>query len=214
MALINKAYFTLPEIMARWAMPRADLAYLGENGLLRLSVRLFGAEFERGTLEEMEPGRWARVMAERIKFEGLAELREWDVHAILRDGHAHVDGFHTDKHCYCELVGEARAMLVREQDLVVARPERDRFEREHGIGKEADAPVKAGSEDHDRAFRHLQVAGKLFSFGIIQAKVVRILHDAALTAAPWRHGKAVLTEAGANSTKMVDVFKSQPTGAS
>lgn len=207
MALINKAYFTIADVTDRWSMPRSDLAYLGENGLLRLSVRLFGVWAERGTLEEMEPGRWARVMSERLRFEGLAELREWDVHAVFRDGQAFVEGFHAGKHGYCELLTPDKPMLVREQDLMVAKPERDRFEREHGIGKE-NATLAARS-DHF-ALRHIQVGDKLFFFGPIQAHVIKLLHDAALTAAPWRLGKTLLTEAGAASTKMVDVFKSQP----
>lgn len=208
MALINKAYFTLSEMKVRWKMPREDLAYLGENGLLRLCVRLFGVWIERGTLEEMEPGRWARVMSEQLRIEGLAELREWDVHAVFRDGQAFVEGFHVGKHGYCELLTPDKPMLVREQDLMVAKPERDRFEREYGIGKET-ASLKTVRQDH-HCLRHIQVGDKLFFFGPIQAHVLKLLHDAALTAAPWRLGKTVLTEAGAASTKMVDVFKSQP----
>ena len=46
MSLIDKAYFTLEELEERWQLPQRDLVYLAENGLLRLSVRLFGVEIE------------------------------------------------------------------------------------------------------------------------------------------------------------------------
>ena len=39
---IEKAYFTLPEVLARWSMPEVDLVYLAENDQLRLSVRMTG----------------------------------------------------------------------------------------------------------------------------------------------------------------------------
>ena len=38
--------------LERWQLPHRDVAYLAENGLLRLSVRLFGVEMEFGTYEE------------------------------------------------------------------------------------------------------------------------------------------------------------------
>ena len=37
---IEKAYFTLPEILDRWSISEADLIYLAENDKLRLSVRV------------------------------------------------------------------------------------------------------------------------------------------------------------------------------
>jgi hypothetical protein len=48
MSLIDKAYFTLEELEERWQLPHRDLVYLAENGLLRMSVRLFGVEIECG----------------------------------------------------------------------------------------------------------------------------------------------------------------------
>jgi hypothetical protein len=46
--------------------------------------------------------------------------------------------------------------------------------------------------------------------GVVQSRVVRILHQAAGSDTPWRPGKAVLSEAGATSCRMTDLFKSQP----
>ena len=44
--------------------------------------------------------------------------------------------------------------------------------------------------------------------GVVQARIVRILHQAADSRSPWCAGKAVLLEAGAASRRMADVFKS------
>jgi len=47
MAGIEKEYFTLDEVESCWDMPRRDLVYLAENGLLKVSVRLYGIRIER-----------------------------------------------------------------------------------------------------------------------------------------------------------------------
>ena len=60
MSLIDKAYFTLEELEERWRLPHRDLVYLAENGLLRLSVRLFGVGMEFGVYEEGADGEWFR----------------------------------------------------------------------------------------------------------------------------------------------------------
>ena len=51
---IEKAYFTLPEILDRWSISEADLIYLAENDKLRLSVRVFGVPLELGDYEETQ----------------------------------------------------------------------------------------------------------------------------------------------------------------
>jgi hypothetical protein len=75
MSLIDKAYFTLGELEERWNLPHRDLAYLAENGLLRLSVRLFGVEMEFGVYEECSGGEWFTVPHERRRFTGFQACR-------------------------------------------------------------------------------------------------------------------------------------------
>ena len=42
--------------------------YLAENGLLRLSVRLFGVWLEFGAYEEYADGQWSSVPLDRHRF--------------------------------------------------------------------------------------------------------------------------------------------------
>ena len=53
---IEKSYFTLPEILARWSMSESDLVYLAENDQLRLSIRVFNLAVELGDYEETPEG--------------------------------------------------------------------------------------------------------------------------------------------------------------
>jgi len=52
MAGIEKDYYILEEIEERWGLPRHDIAYLAENGLLKVSVRLYGIHIEYGSIEQ------------------------------------------------------------------------------------------------------------------------------------------------------------------
>ena len=50
MTRIRKSYFTLEELASGWGLPEADLRYVAENGLLKLSVRVVGVFMEFGIL--------------------------------------------------------------------------------------------------------------------------------------------------------------------
>ncbi|MDP3958522.1 MAG: hypothetical protein Q8Q26_00280 [Pseudorhodobacter sp.] len=58
---IEKAYFTLAEILDRWPISEADLIYLAENDKLRLSVRVFGLKIEFGDYEITDDARRYRI---------------------------------------------------------------------------------------------------------------------------------------------------------
>ena len=68
MAGIEKEYFSLEEIESQWGIPHRDLVYLAENGLLKVSVRLYGIQVENGSIEETEDGEWFSIPEERIWF--------------------------------------------------------------------------------------------------------------------------------------------------
>ena len=68
MAGIEKDYFSLEEIESQWGIPHRDLVYLAENGLLKVSVRLYGIQVENGSIEETEDGEWFSIPEERIWF--------------------------------------------------------------------------------------------------------------------------------------------------
>ena len=100
------------------------------------------------------------------------------------------------------------AIRVRPEHLVVRRAERDRIEAKH---REAGHSVAAGlGFQHSPDYRFVRFGEAVMVLGVVQARIVRILHQAADSHLPWCAGKAVLLEAGAASRRMADVFKSQP----
>ncbi|MDJ0858952.1 MAG: hypothetical protein QNJ03_07725 [Dinoroseobacter sp.] len=205
---IEKAYFTLPEILDRWSISEADLIYLAENDKLRLSVRVFGVPLELGDYEEAHEGEHFRVPTEQSRFSGLLDLYAQDVFQLFRCSEVHLSDFRTPRASYATLYGDADPIFVMIGDLLLRREERDRFEAETGFsGAETgpQLPVFSASPD----YQDVRCGGHQFRLGPIQAQVVRALHEAARRGEAWQSGKAILSAAGSKSLKMSDVFKSQ-----
>lgn len=181
MGLVDKNYYTLEEIEERWMMPRRDLVYLAENGLLRLSIRLFGVRLELGVYEQDANGEYFRVPHEHCTFTGLQDLLERDVFRLFRDGEVQVTRFHAPEPEYRDLIGDS--VTVRFDDLLIRRQERDRVEARHGLVRAGPPAPLAFQELND--FREVRLAGLIFTLGTLQSRIVKRLHQAAISANPW-----------------------------
>jgi len=181
-----------------------DLMYLVENGLLRFSIRLRRAHVERGVFEEIDKGYWQRIPMERSWSDGLEDLLERDAFEVLRFGEAEVHDLHVEGDAYATLIEPTATITVRPEDLLVRRAERDAVEARHDLTPSGSADLR---QFHD--YRQVRIGSLAFTFGPFQAEVVRRLHAAAKAGTPWCMGKAILADAGAASTRMVDIFKSQ-----
>lgn len=210
MRLVQKDYYTIEELLERWEMSRRDFDYLIENGHLRLSIRMFGAFLERGDYEQDPETGWHMVPTDRRRSSGLFDLMERDVHTLLQAGEVLVEYFDVEGDCYCRLSDPSKPVLVRTEDLLVRNEERLRAEKWMLAAASEKAPQgpQALSEDND--YQSVSYNGLAYQFGPIQAGIVSILHRAALEGGSWCSGKSLLTEAGSNSPRMADVFKSQP----
>lgn len=205
---IEKSYFRVPEMLDRWEITERDLAYLAENGLLCVSVRVFNVPIEFGWYEEVEPGRHCSIPEAQRLFSGVLDLFPADVFALFRDQVIYPNHFQVPPPGYACLFESERAPEVRKQDLVVRREERDRFEADqakvNGGGTSA-----AGTFFASPDYQNVRCNGHTFRLGAIQAEVVRLLHEAALLGVPWQNGKVLLEKANSQSLRMSDVFKSK-----
>jgi hypothetical protein len=207
MSLIDKAYFTLEEIEERWQLPHCDVVYLAENGLLKLSVRLFNVRMECGYVEDMDNGDWASIPTDQRWFSGLQDLCRHDAFRLFRDGQASIEVFAAPAHEYCHLLEPTDSIMIRTSDVVVRREERDRVERQHGLVRAGvpGGPVFQQVNDYSE----VRLRGLVFRLGQAQARVIKQLHKAVLGDEPWCVGKALLTSAGSACTRLSDLFKSQ-----
>jgi hypothetical protein len=205
---IEKDYYALEEVEERWAVPRRDLAYLAENGLLKVSVRLYGVRVELGSYEHTDDGQCFSIPEKHVWFQGLQDLRPHDVYKLFHEGEVLVQHFDAPPEQYCDVLHPEDGIVIKKEELVIRREERDRAESKHGLGGTPRSTESVFSHRND--FSDVTLGDRTYTLGTIQAKVVRILHDAATTVAPWRHGKLVLAEAGSSCTRMADLFKTQP----
>jgi hypothetical protein len=206
MGFVEKDYFSLQEIEIRWNLPHEDIAYLAENGLLKISVRVFRVHLEEGIQEQTEDGRWATGLVGREWHSGLLDLQAWDAFVLFRDGVVQIRHVAAEPGQYLSILEPHGGIEARQADIVVRRRERDRVEAQHGLGPEQ-APPSEAVVVHNNDYAEVLFNGRTFRFGQCQARIVRILHEAAKTESPWCHGKAVLGQAGSSGTRMVDLFK-------
>ncbi|CDP51755.1 hypothetical protein [Devosia sp. DBB001] len=208
MAGIEKEYFALEELEERWELPHRDLVYLAENGLLKVSVRLYGVRLEQGCYEEVDKGHWCSIPEDQSLFHGLQDLRAHDAYRLFHEGTLRVERFDAPSDRYCVVLQPENGILVKQDELVVRRDERDRAEAKHGL-----AGAGRGSEivfEQRDDFSEVTLGDRTYMLGQFQARVVKILHDAAMSGRPWQHGKAVLADAGSSCTRLSDLFKTQP----
>lgn len=206
MVRIDKQYYDLEEVSARWGMRIRDLGYLAENGDLRVSTRLERAHLERGTIE-IERGQEFRIPHEQDWFTGIIDLRRRDAYHVFREGIAELVYFHCEGDEYAAVVEPTPSVVVRLDHLVVRKEERDRIETVHAS---AGQTVAEGiGFQHSSDYRHVRLGATEMALGQVQADVVRLLHQAAVTDNPWCDGKTLLSKAGATSLRMSDVLKSQ-----
>ena len=202
MARIRKAYFTLGELAGEWGLPEADLRYVGENGLLTLSVRVIGAFTELGTWEETGDGECMSIPHERCYHDGLLDLYKRDVFTLFRDGIVE-PRFFRQGDGYASLLRDADVVSVRPRDLMVSDEERLRFE--------ADVLPTLRVETTDFGdYSDFWYNGRRYRFTPTQARVLRFLADAVASGRPWQSGKAALAASGSDSLKLGDLFKRRP----
>lgn len=203
MTRIRKSYFTLEELVSGWGLPEADLRYVAENGLLKLSVRMVGVFMEFGIWEEAENGRPPMsIPMDQRYYDGLVDLYIRDIFALFRDGLVETAYFHHEGG-YASLMRDEDSVSVRPRDLLVRDGERQRFEAEV-------LPTLRVETTSFGDFTDFWHDGRRYRFTPTQAKVLRVLHEAALRGNPWQSGKAVLAAVGSHSLKLGDLFKRRP----
>jgi hypothetical protein len=207
MAGIEKNYYSLEELENHWGLPRRDLIYLAENGLLRLSVRLYGIQIERGRFE-VDGGQRFRIPEEQLLFQGLLDLLPDDAYRLFHDSHIKIQQFDSPDESYCHVLHPEDGVVVTKGELVIRREERDRAEAKHGLGGVPRTTATLFAQKND--FAEVTLGDLTFTLGPLQARVVRILSEVADTGSPWCHGKQVLADAGSSGARLSDLFKTQP----
>ena len=214
MRLPPKSYFHLVEIAERWEASTADLACYALDGLLEIAVMAIGARVEVGWLEIGDTGVFRIPDDEKI-LHGPQPVISSDLWSVFRGGTCEIARFKpSGPNGYCVLAAGASPILTTLQDLLVTRAERDRFEAKYGLTQSEEVFVEDPAAEpaflQSKDYAEVILNGEVYRLGLLQAAVVRELHQASQTNSPWRLGKTLLTNANAQTMRMVDLFKTKP----
>lgn len=209
MAFPNKMYFSLNEVSKRWNRKMKDVEYCIENGLLNAHIKVYSVKLaplsHNANLSEYE-------------FTGCKCLVPEDCHILFRHNKKVINEF-LSHDCYNkERLIQPEELIVTRIDLMILLNDLIAFEQKYNLGFHQselplwdNMPVEpinniAVSNDCDIIY----IGNTLYSFGHIQAKIIRELHKAAQTNNPWLLGKNLLVDSGARTVHLKDLFKSHP----
>lgn len=209
MPLPQKPWFRSAELAQRWGVTVTDIEDYALDERIAVSVLVADLPAEAGWWED-DCGRCFRVPSEQLILNGPQPLSRSSLLEIFRCGQAEVEGFQTSPPgSYLDIRSSAGAIIVRREDLIITREERDRFEREHGLIDGSQEPALNGVE-HTADFSRIRIAGEWHSFGPRQSAVLRRLKSAGESDHPWVPGKTLLADSGAATMRLIDLFKRKP----
>lgn len=213
MGLPQKSYFHLTEIAERWGASMSDLACYTLDGLLEVSIMTITVRAEIGTFDGYDGGIF-RLPEGEIVLRGPQPVVASDLWPVFRNGTGKITRFKPRTATgYLDLAEGVAPMFVRLADLLVTRAERNRFEMAHGLSfgdGYADGSQDAPGFIQRDNYAEVVLNGEIFRLGPMQAAIIRQLHEAARSESPWRRGKQLLIAANAQTSRMVDLFKTKP----
>jgi hypothetical protein len=221
MSFTAREYFPLKLLYARWDLAWEDVTYAIENGLLRACVYLPMRWMEYGHRENDK-----FIVDKTAHCEGLVAVQPKDTRRIFCRGENSLMIFESihREHYLLRLASEpAQGPLTFSlEEIVVLTKDSIAFEEKHQIemrqhnGKirllrsSGSTPTTRNDASFSNNYQNIQVGGQHFQLGMIQAQVVRRLHEALLAGSPWVHGKILLNDAGSTCTRLRDMFRAQP----
>jgi hypothetical protein len=178
-----KRWYRIAEVAERWNMPLSDIEDYALDEALVLSVFVVDVPAEANGWELGDDN--FRSPQGMLFVNGPQLLHRASLLEIFRAGQAEVRSFRTGRpNQFIYLKSGAPAVIVRREDLILTREERDRFEREHAVAPPAGKP-RPTDVWHSDDFARVRVASEWHSFGPRQAAVLRLLKAASDSENPW-----------------------------
>jgi hypothetical protein len=197
MSVLDKPFYQLAEIRARWNMGEHDLAAFVLAGELTLSTTVAGLRVIYGTIEEMDLNYWGKFPMGHRYIIGTLELERDDAWTVLREGGHVINRFKAADHEYLAVDDHRwiNGLSVCRDDLVIGRAEIDRFEDAHpklaAIADRRDGGNRgtdAGDSTEDQRGAARPGAPTKYDWDAFWVEVCRRIHDEGL---PETQGKLI-----------------------
>ena len=132
MPLPQKRWYRIADVARRWNMPMSDIEDYALDEMLQLSVFVVDVPVEATAGNSAATN--VRSPQGMPFVNGPQPLQRTSLLEIFRDGQAEVRAFRTERpNKYLYVWSGTPAVVVRRDDLILTREERDRFEREHAV---------------------------------------------------------------------------------
>lgn len=186
MPVLNKPFYELDEVCARFGLEERDLHAFVLSGDLTLSATVAGLRVIHGSVEWIDVGDCVRVPDGRQHIIGTIDLLRDDAWTILRDGTKEITSLKAEKDRYIDIdAGWVGTYTVWRSDLVICRAELQRFAGEYLENsaeqeRSESGPVRRGAPqkyDWDRFW--VEVCRRVFEDGVpaTQGEFVRLMLD-------------------------------------
>lgn len=198
MAFPDKMYFSLNEVSKRWNRKIKDVEYCIENGLLNAYIKVCSVKL--ASLSR-------KATSTDYEFTGCKCLIPEDCHILFRHNKKIINEFLSQDYYNRERLISPEQIIISRIDLMIFRSDLIAFEQKYNLGFHQDelplwdnALVEPATNIAIRNDCDIIYIGKNFyTFGPIQAKIIRELYKAAQTDNPWILGKNLLVDSGSKN---------------
>ena len=212
----DKQYTRLEALIRVWSASRDDVLYAIENGMLDCCIWMQPRYVERGTDSN---GFFIAHTCE--KSHGLVRLRVEDCQLLFQQGEIYAHSFMS-----LQIPGDILRITheppqpyisVTIKNLLVMKDEQRRFEAAHRVQcryKKAKGRYRKRRDKRPELkiyndYKEMQLGGKSYHFGPVQADIAKQLYEASRSSNPWIHGKTLLANSGSQAMRFQDVFKNK-----
>lgn len=141
------AFFTLAEVCDRWGMKPVHVGTWALEGKLILSVGLANVSAEVGSWFEVDTDCWERYAEGRRCLTGIFDLERDDAWTVIKNGSHLVRAVVADAadgYVHLQPISGDGGVQVATEEILVRRPEVERFEAENGMGTVPEPAREAG----------------------------------------------------------------------
>ena len=188
MAFPIKNYLYIQEVSKRWHRNVKDVEVF--------SVKLSSQEFApRNSV---------------VTYSGCKCISPDDCHFLFRHHKQAINKFISDDGQTEEFLIQPQKIIIKRIDLMIFLKDLQSFEKTHQLSYEEELPLFDNNKQSELCDNVLTIHKTHFCFGPLQARIIKILYQAALSDNPWVLGKNILFDCGARTQHLMDLFKSHP----
>lgn len=183
-------FMDIETLAERWRCRLATIQALAETEQIKVCIRPVALEI---ALEHFEPTTKKRI-TESIS---RSHLHRLDIYRLFKNKNSVIPIY---------LPEWSLNISVDFSDLIVLLDDVENFERKNGLVNYNYVSLELLSDD----FTSFLLNGQEYTFGIMQAKVIRLLWQARENGQPWVYGKRMLSDIGSGSERIKSLFSRNP----